>query len=314
MRWLRRPRALRVPRAAEPAPHAPDWPDVHDPLVTLFRLEAEDHGYTATLVADDQLEVTRPGREGAFTVWLTNLRQLAAHEPEDQWPAIVADFVGTLVSTAEMNESDALDVADFTLVRPLLRSRLYADDFQTGTEVVTRPAGPGLIEVLAIDKISSLMIPPAATVREWPVTEDELFRIAHDNVRGDGPLEVVEDVIDGVPVAQLYGETAYVTAHALWTEDYPVTGLYGALVVIPAQGQVYVARLDGDPLPDIMNAMVKAGWIGFSEGPRSITPHVYWWHDGALDLAATVQSSNDGDGWTLSVGITRPFKAFLDSL
>jgi len=295
------------------------WPevslDVHDPLVTLFRLEADDHGYTATLVDDDQLEVGRPGEEGRFTVWLTNLRQLAAQEPEDQWPALVADFVGTLVSTAEMNESDALDVTDFMLVRTLLRSRVYAEDYQTGTdEIVSRPVAPGLIEVLVIDRISSLMIVPAETAGEWPATWGELFEVAHNNVRGDGPLEVVEDVVDGVPTAQLYGETAYVTAHALWTDDYPVTGLHGALVVVPAQSQVYTARLDGDPLPDVMNAMVRIGWVGFTEGPRSITPNVYWWHHGRLEVAATVEPDNDGDGWALAVVITPAFKEFLNSL
>ncbi|GAA2417795.1 hypothetical protein GCM10010191_30580 [Actinomadura vinacea] len=268
----------------------------------------EHHGYEFTVVDGDELELRRPGFTEPVRMYLTNLRQWVAQEPEDQWPAIVSDFVGTLITTTEVDIDDSLDLNDFALVRPLLRMRLYADDFQAGMEVVQRSVAPGLVEVLVIDKPTSLLIVSTDTAAEWETGRDELFRVARDNVRADGPLEVEDDDFDGVRLCSLGGETAYVTAHALWAGDYPVTGTHGALIAVPAQGVVHAAPVHGDDVPGAMNLMIRLAWAGHREGPRSISPNVYWWRDGELRLAGAVEERDDA----LAVSISGEFQSLLE--
>jgi hypothetical protein len=210
----------------------------------------------------------------------------------------------------EMHEEAPLDLGDFNVVRPLLRARLYPDDYEAGPDVVHRPVATGVIELLTIDEVTSLMLVPVNTARSWPVTADDLFRIAHDNVRADGPLEVDKELVGGINVASLSGETAYVTAHALWAGDYPVDGPYGALVVVPNQGALHTVPVSGRDVIDAIPIMVQVAWLGFQDGPRSISPNLYWWRDGTLTLAATVESRDD----KLAVEMSAEFSALLDQL
>ncbi|MEU5878963.1 hypothetical protein [Spirillospora sp. NPDC047279] len=284
--------------------------DDGDPLVSLLVAVIEHHGYQCTIVSNDQVEITRPGRDGPLQMWLTNLRQWVAQEPREEWAAIVSDFVSSLIATTETDEEDELDLEDYALVRPLLRTRLYADDFQAGPgEVMRRPVAPDLAEILVVDRPTSLMLVRADIAAAWPVSEDEAFRAAYDNVRRDGPLEVENELIDGVRLASLHGETAYVTAHALWVGDYPVTGPEGVLVAVPAQGIVHAAPIHGIDVINAMNLLIKVAWLGYQEGPRSISPHVYWWRDGSpLLLAGAVEPGEE----SLSVRITAEFQDLLE--
>ncbi|GAA3959800.1 hypothetical protein GCM10023085_47810 [Actinomadura viridis] len=304
MKWFRRDESGDAGTGPSPAPV------VADPVITLVCAVVESHGYTCTVIDGDQVELGRPGDSSPSRMYLSNLRQWVAREPEDQWPAIVSDFVGTLIATTEVEDEEALDLADFALIRPLLRTRLYADDFQAGMEVVRRTVAPGLAEVLVVDKPTSLLIVSTGMAADWPVGRDELFHVARENVRSDGPLEMVEDDAGGVPIFSLGAETAYVTAHALWAGDYPVTGPHGALVAVPAQGVVHASPVHPGGVPAAMNVLIRVAWAGFQEGPRSISPNVYWWDDGELRLAGAVEAGEDA----LTVSIGEDFQALLEHL
>ncbi|MFI0348851.1 hypothetical protein [Actinomadura sp. 9N407] len=281
---------------------------VEDPLVGLVRAVIEQQGYGCTVIDADQLEIAWPGRSEPSRMYLTNLRQQVAREPRDQWPGIVSYFVDAVISAADDDRGNALD--DYALVRPSLRTRLYRDDFQADMELVRRPVVPGLIEVLAIDKPTSVVLVSVDLAAKWDTGGDDLFTVARENVRADGPLEVEDEDFDGVRLFSLGGETAYVTAHALWAGDYMVTGRHGALVVLPTQGVMHATPVDGADVAAAMNLMVRVAWGGFQEGPRSVSPDVYWWRDGALRPAGAVEES---DG-TLAVSISPEFQDLLEAL
>ncbi|MEW2353970.1 hypothetical protein [Spirillospora sp. NPDC029432] len=287
-----------------------------DPLLGLVCAIIEHHGYVAEVVDEDQVELRRPDQDAPGRLYLTNLRQWAAREPRDQWPAIAADFVGSVIATAESSGDDALDLGDYAMVRPLLRTRLYGDDFGSGAQALRRPVAPGLVEVLVVDKPTAMMIVNTDLPGKWGMAADELFAVAEENVRRDGPLELVDDDYGGVRLFSLGGDYAYATAHALWAGDYPVTGPYGALVVVPAQGVVHAVPVHGEEVVAAMNLLVRIGWGGFRQGPRSITPNVYWWRDGALRLAGAVEVGEAGDAGedSLAVSISGEFQELLEEL
>jgi hypothetical protein len=270
----------------------------------------EHHGYTCTVIDGDELAVTRPGSTEPVRTYLTNLRQWVAQEPEEHRAAIVSDFVGSLVAATEVEDDDVLDLNDFRFVRPLLRTRLYAEDFRADLEVVQRTVAPGLVEILVVDLPTSLLIVNAETVAGWGAGPDEVFGIARENVRADGPLEIEDRDFDGVRLCSLGGETEYVTAHALWAGDYPVTGTHGALIAVPAQGVVHACPVHGDDMPGAMNMLIRLAWAGYQDGPRSVSPNVYWWRDGELRLAGAVAANGDD----LEVSISSEFQILLERL
>jgi hypothetical protein len=274
----------------------------------------EHYGYACTLISTDEVEVSRPDRadDTPYRIRLTNLRQWTAREPRDQWPALVSDFLGSLIAATEADlHEGGLDLDDYASVRSLLRMRLYAEDIGDDLDVVRRPAAPGLSEVVVIDKPTTLMVLTAEVVKEWPVDRDELFRVARENVRSDGPLDAHVQPVGGTRIASLYGDTAYVTGHALWVGDYPVTGPYGALLAIPTQSVVHAAPLEQAAVPGAVNRLIELAWAEYQQGPRSVQPHIYRWHEGVLSLAGTVEQSADG---SLAVHITPEFQDCLEEL
>ncbi|MFD0850736.1 hypothetical protein ACFQ07_00625 [Actinomadura adrarensis] len=169
---------------------------------------------------------------------------------------------------------------------------------------------PGLVELLVVDKPTSLLIVGVAVAGEWGLETDDLFRIARENVRSDGPLEMEDGDFGGVRLCSLGGETAYVTAHALWVGDYPVTGSHGALVAVPAQGVLHACPVHDRDVSDAMNMLIRLAWAGYQEGPRSISPNVYWWRAGELLLAGAVEASEE----TLQVSLGSEFQSLLEEL
>ncbi|WP_285492753.1 hypothetical protein [Actinomadura sp. NBRC 104425] len=285
-----------------------------DPLLPLVLAVLEHYGYACTLISADEVEVSRPDRADVnpYRIRLTNLRQWTAREPRDQWPALVSDFLGSLIAATEADLNDgALDLDDYASVRSLLRMRLYAEDIDDELDLVCRAVAPGLCEVVVIDKPTTLMVLTAEIAKEWPVDWDELFRVARENVRSDGPLDAHVQPVGGTRLASLYGDTAYVTGHALWVGDYPVTGPYGALLAVPTQSVVHAAPLEGAAVPDAINKLIGLAWTEYRQGPRSVQPHIYRWHEGELSLAGTVEQSADS---SLTVQITPEFQDCLEEL
>ncbi|MEU6034814.1 hypothetical protein ABZ801_05345 [Actinomadura sp. NPDC047616] len=285
-----------------------------DPLLPLVLTVLEHYGYACALISADEVEVSRPDRadDTPYRIRLTNLRQWTAREPRDQWPALVADFLGSLIAATEADLDDGgLDLDDYTSVRSLLRMRVYAEDIGDELDIVRRPVAPGLSEVVVIDKPTTLMVLTTEMVKGWPVDRDELFRVARENVRSDGPLDAHVQPVDGTRLASLYGDTAYVTGHALWVGDYPVTGPYGVLLAIPTQSVVHAAPLEQAAIPGAINRLIELAWEEYQQGPRSVQPHIYRWHEGVLSLAGTVEQSPDD---SLAVHITQEFQDCLEEL
>ena len=207
----------------------PTAADGSDPaLDSLVVLVAESHGYGCRPVPGDVMLLDGPQR---LHIGMRNLRQLARQVPRDDWPALVADHVGTIITAIE----EPLDLSDFALVRGLLRSRVYPSEARTG-RLISRPFAPGLIEAIVADTPTTVRTVVTDDAATWPVTTDELFAVGRDGVRADGPLEC--DVIDDTGIRVLEGSTFYAATHLVWLESYLDPGPYGAFAVAPTRSTI----------------------------------------------------------------------------
>jgi hypothetical protein len=279
-------------RDHRPAPAGGD-DRVLDSLVVLV---AESHGYDCRPVPNDAMLLDGPQR---LHIGMRNLRQLARQVPRDDWPALVADHVGTIITAIE----EPLDLSDFALVRGLLRSRVYPVEARTG-RLISRAFAPGLIAAIVADTPTTVRTVVTDDAATWPVTTDELFAVGRDGVRTDGPREC--DVIDDTGIRVLEGSTFYAATHLVWLESYLDPGPYGALAVAPTRSTIAACPIRRETAPISAERLRAFAADAHEDGPGSLTTDLFWWRGGTLTL---LEHADTGQG-----GLPPDFLRYVGSL
>ncbi|MEV6426520.1 hypothetical protein [Nocardia sp. NPDC051463] len=280
-------------------------------LTSLVTVAAQQLGYVCRITDTDEVaEFIGPRGDGPHYLWLDDLRRSLNEHPADQWPALVADYVGTFLHEVDMEYTDPLDTNDFATVRCLLRTRLAPAGADAGIEVVRREVAPGIVQVAVLGQFHTAVAVTPEMLADWDVDLDELFDLAEANTRADSSLAVEWKGYNDAYFAVLSGSD-FASAHTRWLDDYPVVGMYGALFVTSHEGNVYVHPITG---PDAMTAVILLGKVAantYRSEPRPVSPAVYWWRDSQISLAAGTEIDKDGN---VAVHQTPEFDSLLTSL
>lgn len=265
-----------------------------DLLLSLAVAAAHQLGYSCQVGDADDVMLSGPA--GHVMVGLTNLRRMAADEPPDQWPALVADYLSTGLVDLEVDH-DPLDTGDFAMMRGLIRTRLYSGE-GGAPDVVCREVAPGLIQRVLIDQVHTMAPVTYPMLGEWPIEEADLFALAEQNTRADGPLEVITHQIDtptadGVEITMLCGISDYITAHARWLGEYPVVGPAGSVFAVPSQRHIYAHPVAGLDVVRATTVLAQVAVLDYTQRPWPVSQDVYWWHDGTIELAAATEHTGD---------------------
>ncbi len=270
-------------------------------LRSLVALVAESLGYRCEPLDDESLLLSGPSR---LRIGLVNLRQMAHQMPREEWPALVADHLGTLVTAAE----HPLDIRDFDCVRHLVRTRVYPAGAANG-RALYRELAPGLLEVLVADTPTTVRMIRRDETTDWPATVPELFALGYDNVRDDEPLEREDHDMEGVAVTLLHGDTFYAATHSLWLPDYVEVGEHGALVVLPTRHTLAVYPIRDDGAIMATEKLRTFAQRAYEDGPGSLSPELYWWRSGRLTHVKSRLSER-----SLDLFPTPEFVAMLETL
>lgn len=158
-----------------------------------------------------------------------------------------------------------------------------------------REALPGLLEVLAFDSPDSFRL----------LTDGEVSRLGgvaalreagRANLRAL-PVESAEWVapVGGVEFEVLTGDSVYTASRALVLSDTlgqlgQAEPPRGVLACLPSRHQLAVHPISGDdPAITPLSQMAHFAHAGYSQGIGRLSPHVYWWHDGAWEQVSTVR-------------------------
>ncbi|WP_406229315.1 hypothetical protein [Nocardia sp. NBC_01009] len=284
--------------------------DSADLLLTLVETIVENHGYSCTIESD---EVLLSGNGASdWVLPLDNLRRRVAAQPQDQWPALVADHLSTMFAELDVSATDPLDLDNFERIRPLLRARMYPEDMaDVGIPVVARTLAPGLAQRVVIDQVNTIVAVTYDRLSHWQIQEQDLFELAEDNTHDDGLL-TVEDLEDedGERIFGLYGSADYASAHVRWLGAYPVVGHWGAAFVVPCEGTVFIHPLNGTDAYVTVGTLAKMAMVTHAERPSPVSPSVYWWHDGIIELAAEVRESGD----ELELHVSAEFQEVMEQI
>ncbi len=219
--------------------------------------------------------------DGGGQLGLANLAQVCNQAPPSEWGTVIGrhfDAILTKVDEVEFR-------SDFEAARPLLKPRIYgAGDLPDDAEIVASPIGAGLLSVLTYDLPTSVRTIHRDDAAAWAIPVDELFAIALANLEGapDRPERTEMPFEGGGVISLLHGESFFVASEILRLREHLGEAPNGALAATPNRHVVLFHPLVDLSAISAVQFMIQMT-IGFHrDGPGSISPNLYWWHDGAI--------------------------------
>lgn len=186
--------------------------------------------------------------------------------------------------------------SDFDRARPLLKLRLYSDDYlDPEVPMVYRPLAEGLTAVLVYDLPQSIATVPPDHLAEWNRSVEELFEIALRNVWEQGKLEHTSlELPEGATLELLTASrNPFAATHVLCLPEYfEATPHSGILVSVPERERVILHRIEGMQVMAALNVMLRSVPEVFLNAQSPLSPHLYWWRDGTFTLLPSL--SEDG--------------------
>lgn len=248
--------------------------------------------------------------EGDYVLGLMNLAQMCGQAPRDRWLSLIAHHLRVAL---EQRESPT--IAAFDQARELVKLRLWERSaIPTATHLVGWDIADDLVAVLTYDLPETLMSVKTEDAARWPVTRDELWRIALKNTR-EGRLIAPRTITieGGLSLVLLEDNARYFAAsHALFFEEYNVNGAHGAIVAVPRRHTILAHDIVDLRITKAIGAMATLIARMWQEGPGSTSPSLYWWsRPGAGLVRIPWEIRSNGE---LSISPPPAFATMLTSL
>ncbi|MFI6218576.1 hypothetical protein ACIBCD_41750 [Nocardia brasiliensis] len=138
----------------------------------------------------------------------------------------------------------------------------------------------GLVQRVLIDHVHAVTHVTYDMLAHWPISESELFALAEHNVRADGGVTIARDTFDlplaqGLPPIALLTGPEYLTAHACWLGEHPVTGPAGAVLMMPGKESIYAYPVTGPEVIQAMTVLAEVATVHVDD-PWPINSFIYW--------------------------------------
>lgn len=253
-----------------------------------FDFHCELHGVVAEL--DLAVSTIGPGEIRLHDGRSLGLLQLAQHchlRPRDYWHELITAHLCTM--TAHLHDVvESISAFD-------LRVRLVPDtpdDRDTLRALGARPFVEGIVQVLAVDVAEGVRCVPAREVTElgWDLDEAWSSALAQTELL-ERPDEINTIDIGGADIIHVFGDRPF-TASMVGVIDRLIEetadiGPDGAIVSMPLRHSVLVHPIGEDDPRTAIAGMIPITRQLFKQGPGSVSPHLYWWRDGALQWIPT---------------------------
>lgn len=239
---------------------------------------------------DDSVLWGRWGGDEDEALGLVNLAQLCHASVPESYDDVIASHFDALVAGRGDRALAGRLGDDLAAARPVLRLRLYArDTFVDGAEqFVLRDVADDLTAVLCYDLPSNVVTVTGDTLPRWGVPTDELYFQALANQRR-AERAAIEDIdVGGAVVRAMTGDSYFVASNLLLLHDFvPEEPPLGIIAAVPNRHTLVWHAITDPSALRALDAMVVMAASLYAEGPGAISPHLYWWKDGAIRTLPT---------------------------
>lgn len=225
------------------------------------------------------------GRVGEVVFSTHNLAAHLAEIDPEQWDEYVAWHFSHLASGPPEIPTD------FERVRARLRVRLASDAWLggLGDACLSRRVAEDLHEVLMVSLEELAVAVPSRMPGVWGQQPNGLWEQARRNTLWDEPYE-------SCLVAKADGR-AFTWVRGSWWAASRLLDLgrslsadhrHGAVAMVPVRDALLYRELQGRQVAASVWGMLELGVGFYLEGPGSVSPHLYWLHQGELRRGAAV--------------------------
>lgn len=289
----------RQPQDVSPAPELPGLTPAEGQAFMAELAAALDARGGGWSVEGDTLRVE--GRTKEYG--LTNVaRQWRQSRPADRRGLLL----DRLAAIDEQHEAPDIARSDMpALARPQLWAMAAVEEL--GDAVVAREVTDELAAVLSLDLPTTVHAVSPEDIAASGLDEEELWERALAQLDDGEPIERTL-LDDDELVVVLVSDSHFLASRLLALEALVGTvPPHGALVAVPHRHMLVVHAIYDATVLEAVNLMAPFAVAQFEEGPGSLSPHLYWWHDGEIECLVV----DDDEG-----SVTPPdgFVALLESL
>jgi hypothetical protein len=218
-------------------------------------------------------------------MWLRNLAQLCSQNDQSKWPDLVTSHFDALLQSFTKTSEIWDLVARYEQIENILAVRVWPEASleNIGAEkIVYRTDIAGTITILVYDFPKFVQNVRPEEARNWGKSDDELFDKALSNVLANFKPEITKEKLgDGIQIGIFSGDNFYIASHILLLDHYPdCIGKNGALVAIPHRHVMLCYPISTVEVVRAVNQLIPLILYLETQGPGSITPNLYWFHDG----------------------------------
>lgn len=294
-----------MPRARD-LPSPPNWADFFTPGQYKIFLDSVERYWRGLgrepSIVDGVLHLPGPeeDEDDVHHLGLQNLSQVCNQCPMDDWPEIVSSHFETLASAQSDQEDLADKIEEFDAIKHLLAIRLYDASYLESCEDawVYREDLQGTISALVFDLPTSIRQVAPSEAKAWDLPQDELFRIALENVHGaysEGWDSELIEVVPGLKVTATMGDDFFAPTKALLFPHTPdVVGTHGALVGIPHRHVLLSYPIEDLEVVRAVNALIPVVLGMHQEGPGSLSSMLHWYRPGGGFVGLPTAQGDDG--------------------
>lgn len=206
---------------------------------------------------------------------------------------------------------------DWERARNAIKVRLYPIEevIENDDILLYRAIGGALAAVLVYDMPESIFSVEPDVAESWPVSMDELWSIALENVRTEDPAPTVERLNIGDTEAVIaYGDSFFVTSRLLLLGDImdPDDFPHGAIVSMPHRHALIFHPITAqDTAVNALNEMILVTDEMFSEGQGALSTDLFWWLPERIER---IPVQIDDDAGELIIDPSEDFVQLINSL
>lgn len=215
---------------------------------------------------------------------MSNLGQICAAAPRQEWPRIITLHFDAMTRAAEQRSQIETLLKDYTTAKRKLFPRLWEPE-QLGPaaeNAIIRHDIPSLATVLCADLPDVVQTVPPDLLARWGVGEDQAFARAMDNLdqistRGLTPIRLGDDV----ELLALEDMSFFTASVALRIDDFHrLRAPLGVMVALPTRHLLLALPLHSAADVHHLQHLISVALHAEARGPGSLSKRVWWRYEG----------------------------------